>query len=74
MPLALDRTPRQDRSRETLNRLLDAGKAVAAEQGFEGIVLADVLARARCSVGSFYARFPSRDAFLEAVCLRVTDE
>ncbi|MHB1328787.1 MAG: TetR/AcrR family transcriptional regulator, partial [Gemmatimonadales bacterium] len=49
-------------------------KAVAAEQGFEGIVLADVLARARCSVGSFYARFPSRDAFLEAVCLRVTDE
>lgn len=54
--------------------MLEAGKAVAAERGFEGVVLAEVLTRARTSVGSFYARFASREAFLEAVCLRVADE
>lgn len=65
--LAWVRIPRQARSQETLDRILDAAERLVAEKGFEDTTIADVVARAGSSVGAFYARFRDKDALLYAL-------
>lgn len=62
--------PRQQRSQETLERLLTAAESIILESGVEAASVAAVAKRARSSVGSFYTRFPDRESLLRAVCLR----
>ena len=45
-------------------RIMDASRAVLAECGLEGLTVQEVVARARTSVGSFYARFSGKDELL----------
>jgi AcrR family transcriptional regulator len=59
--------PRQKRSRESLERLLDAAEEELSTKGIESFTIADVVARAELSVGAFYARFPDKTALLHAV-------
>lgn len=61
------RTPRQARSQQTLDRILDAAEALLAEKGFEDVKVADVVAHAGSSVGAFYARFHDKDGLLFAL-------
>jgi AcrR family transcriptional regulator len=61
------RAPRQARSQETLDRILDAAERLVAEKGFEDTPVADVVALAGSSVGAFYARFRDKDALLYAL-------
>ena len=56
--------PKQPRSRKTLERLVAAGLAILEEKGPAGVTVQAVVARARSSVGSFYARFGSKDDLL----------
>lgn len=58
---------KQQRSRETRDRLLAAGRALIEAGGFEGTAVADIARVAGCSVGAFYFRFRDKDAF--AVCV-----
>lgn len=55
------RPPRQERSRRTLRNLERAGLELVARHGAEAVTVADVVARARSSVGSFYARFAGKE-------------
>jgi AcrR family transcriptional regulator len=73
-PLHWVRPPQQARSRETLERLLDAAEALVAEKGMQAVTLQDVVRRARSSVGAFYARFPDKDALLRTLYARSCDE
>ena len=59
--------PRQRRSQQTLERLLDAAEALIEEKGFEDTTLADVARRAGSSVSAFYRRFRDKDALLHAL-------
>lgn len=59
------RPPLQARSRRTLARMVDAGLELLAEGGPENVTIQNVVARARTSVGSFYARFAGRDELLK---------
>ena len=59
------RPPRQARSQETLDRILDAAETLVAEKGFEDSPVAEIVQRAGSSVGAFYARFPDKEALLE---------
>jgi AcrR family transcriptional regulator len=68
------RPPRQLRSRETLDRILDAAEALVAEKGFEDTPVAEVVARADSSVGAFYARFHDKEGLLHALYERYYDE
>jgi len=61
------RSPVQRRSRRTLDRLLDAAEALLADRTFDQLTVADVVSRAGSSVGSFYARFPDKEALLGAI-------
>ena len=58
------RPPVQARSRRTLSRILDATTALLAEKGREALTVQDIVARARTSVGSFYARFSGKEELL----------
>jgi len=65
--------PRQKRSRESLERLLDATEEQICAVGIESFTVADVVRRAELSVGAFYARFPDKKALLHAVQARFHD-
>ena len=64
------REPRQDRSRRSLERVLDAGAEVLAERGWERFTIADVARLAGASSGLIYKRFENKAALLEAIFLR----
>ena len=68
------RPPRQTRSQETLERLLDAAEEVFAEKGFEAATVAEVVRRAKSSVGAMYARFTDKDALLSCLHERFCEE
>jgi AcrR family transcriptional regulator len=61
------RPPRQARSQETLDRILDAAEALVAAKGFEDATVAEIARRAGSSVGAFYARFRDKDGLLYAL-------
>jgi AcrR family transcriptional regulator len=56
--------PKQGRSRRTLDRLVAAGLSLLEEGGPDAVTVKAVVARARSSVGSFYARFEGKDDLL----------
>ncbi len=61
------RPPQQARSRETLDRILDAAELLVAAKGFEDTPVGEVVRRAGSSVGAFYARFHDKDGLLYAL-------
>lgn len=56
--------PLQVRSRETLDRLMDAVGAMLVDTGPADLSVREMVARAGTSVGAFYSRFDDRDAAL----------
>jgi AcrR family transcriptional regulator len=62
--------PRQLRSRESLERILDAAESLIRERGFESMTIAEVVQRSGSSVGSLYGRFNNKLGLLRAVQLR----
>ncbi len=64
VPLDWVHTPQQARSQKTLEKLLDAAEALLLEGGLDAVTVPAVVQRARSSVGSFYARFPDKQALL----------
>jgi AcrR family transcriptional regulator len=73
VPSSLPR-PQQQRSRETLQRILDAFIATLDESDFEAITVQDLCSRAGCSIGSFYGRVESKDGLLEHLRERLFSE
>lgn len=65
------RRPKQDRSRESLKRILDAAEFVLAELGYEKATLGAICSRAGLTVGAFYARFSSKEDLLEPLLERM---
>jgi AcrR family transcriptional regulator len=74
MPPIRVREPLQDRSRETLERIVAATERLLERHPFDEIGVAQIVRRARCSTGSFYARFPSKDALLPLLYERYNAE
>jgi AcrR family transcriptional regulator len=62
--------PKQRRSQESLERILDAAETLIRERGFEQMTIAEVVSRSGSSVGSLYARFRDKIALLRAVQVR----
>jgi AcrR family transcriptional regulator len=66
--------PQQARSRETLERLLDAAESLILERGLEHITVAEIAKRAGSSVGAFYTRFPDKESLLRCVFQRFYEQ
>lgn len=68
------RPPRQARTQETLERLLDAAEALLMEKRFEDVHVAEVARRAGTSVAAFYRRFKDKEGLLHALHERLCEE
>jgi AcrR family transcriptional regulator len=61
------RVPQQDRSTASTERMLDAAEELLTEQGAEALTVEAVISLAQTSMGSFYARFESRQGLIDAL-------
>ena len=68
------RPPRQARTQETLERLLDAAEALLAEKRFEDVHITEIASRADTSVAAFYRRFNDKEGLLHALHERLCEE
>ncbi len=59
--------PRQARSQKALERFLEAGEALVADNAFEAAGVAEIAKRADSSVGTFYRLIGDKDTLLRAV-------
>jgi AcrR family transcriptional regulator len=70
----LRRVPRQARSRERLQRVLDAADDLLASEGAEALTTTRVAEAAGVSVGSLYQYLPDKGAIVEALARRYLAE
>jgi AcrR family transcriptional regulator len=66
-PPPLDKTPRTDRGRRTLRRLLEAAASEFGERGYHEAAITGITQRAGVALGSFYTYFDSKEAMFRAV-------
>jgi len=64
------KSPSQDRSRQTVERILEAAARIFHEQGYAGATTNDIADEAGLSIGSLYQYFPNKDALLAALTKR----
>jgi AcrR family transcriptional regulator len=72
--LSARREPRQRRSRETVDAILEAAARVFADRGHAGGTTNHIARAAGVSVGSLYEYFPNKDAILVALVERQRGE
>ena len=68
------RAPKQARSRQTLETILNETRQLLEVRNFDDIPIADIVAAASTTVGSFYARFPDKASLLIALQAQAHDE
>lgn len=73
-PLQWIRPPRQVRTQESLERLLDAAEELLQDKRFEDVHVSEIARRAETSVAAFYRRFKDKDALLHALHERLCEE
>lgn len=61
------KTPRTDRGRKTLRKLLDASAIEFGEKGFHEASVSSITRRAGVALGTFYTYFDSKDALFSAL-------
>lgn len=64
---AENKTPRTERGRRTLRKLLDASAIEFGEKGFHEASVSSITRRAGVALGSFYTYFNSKDALFRAL-------
>ncbi len=66
--------PSQERSKATVDTILDATARVLIHAGFDGLTTNAVADRAGVSIGSLYQYFPNKEAMVSALIERHMDE
>src|SRR5262249_27967130 len=59
--------PRQDRSRDTVETILNATARILSKRGFDGFTTNAVARAAGVSIGSLYQYFPNKEALVAAL-------
>jgi AcrR family transcriptional regulator len=62
--------PLQERSQRTVEQILMALEDLLRDRPFDDISIAEIIAKAGVSAGSFYARFPTKNALLPVAYAR----
>lgn len=66
--------PKQDRSRASFERVLDAATTLLAEKGYAQFTLSELSRRAKVSIGSIYCRVQSKDDLIRQVQVRTLEQ
>lgn len=67
------KTPRTERGRRTLRKLLDASATEFGEKGFHEASVSSITRRAGVALGSFYTYFDSKEALFRALVQDMSD-
>jgi AcrR family transcriptional regulator len=70
----LGRAPKQLRSRESFERVIQAATAILRETGHADFTLSEVSRRSRASIGSIYGRVDSKEELVRVVQHRVFEQ
>jgi len=73
MPTAAVLPAHQERSRESLRKLLDAAIVVLGQYGLDGATIPRIAKQAGLTPGSVYRRFQDKDALLETAILEILE-
>jgi len=68
------RKPRQARSQERVNRILDVAEDLFASQGYAATTTNAIASQAQVPIGSLYQFFPDKTAILQALALRYAEK
>lgn len=68
------KTPRTERGRRTLRKLLDAAAEEFGEKGFHEASVSSITRRAGMALGSFYTYFDSKDALFRALVADMSEK
>ena len=66
--------PKQKRSREKLERIINAAFTVTSRVGFDSVTLADIAREADVGISTVYTRFKSKGALLEELHVIITEK
>ena len=66
--------PQQERSRESLRRLLKAAAEVLGQHGLAGATIPRIAAHAALTPGAVYRRFRNKDVLLETMILKIMED
>ena len=69
-----DKTPRTERGRRTLRKLLDAAAAEFGERGFHEASISAITRRAGTALGSFYTYFDSKEEIFQALVRYMSEQ
>lgn len=72
-PAATAKEPKRKRGIARVAKLLDAGAAVFAEQGYKAATMTEIAARAGAPIGSLYQFFPNKDVLADALIARYAE-
>ena len=67
------RKPKQARSLERVNRILDVAEVIFIEQGYAAATTKEIAAVAEVPIGTLYQFFPDKEAILQALAERYSD-
>lgn len=67
------REPQQARSRETMDRILEALEALLAEKSFDKVTMQELAQRSETGISSIYARFKDKQALILGMHARVRE-
>ena len=68
------RQPRQARSQERVNRILDVAEEMFIQTGYNATTTNAIATRAQVPIGSLYQFFPDKAAILQALAVRYTEQ
>lgn len=69
-PTGMRRQPRQARSQERVNRILDVAEELFIAEGYNATTTNAIAKRADVAIGSLYQFFPDKTAILQGLALR----
>ncbi len=68
------RVPRQQRSRERVDAILESARVLIGEKGSAGLKIQEIAARAGVTAGSMYQYFPNKSAILRALAMQYFED
>src|SRR5271154_435946 len=69
-PPATARAPKRQRGRLRVAAILETGREVILEKGYDAATMTEIAARAGAAIGSLYQFFPSKEALADALLAR----
>lgn len=72
-PSGMRRKPRQARSQERVNRILDVAEALFIADGYNATTTNAIATQAQVAIGSLYQFFPDKAAIVQALARRYTN-